>query len=247
MIKKLKKDKYLNKLEFLSLAKGYLTTYFMSIVDNDDKENRKALLTNLKDYLLITREENAYLSYLIGNIDKVKDFETLDSLLDRIDLLNEVTFKYYNSLSEEYLEALKKGEYYSFPTKSLPSLITDDSIKKEVVGLTLSKEDLLNYYHKEDAIYYLFDHTKILDTNLADTTFYGCYPTIKDNILKEIRICVPPINNLKSMLINIHEYRHGIDLYPYLGKPYQEDDYEIMAKQEEIKFQKTLSLKKGKD
>ncbi len=247
MIIEVKKSKHLNRLEFLSLAKSYLATYFISLANGDDKENRKALLTNLKDYLLITKEENAYLSYLISNFDKIKGIDTLYSLLDRIDLLNEVTFKYFNSLGEKYLDALESKESYSFPTKPIPSLLTDDSIKKEVIGLTLSQDDLLNYYQKEDAIYYLFEHTKILDTNLTDTTFYGCYPTIKDNILKGIRICVPPINNLNSMLINIHEYRHGIDLYPYLGKPYQEDDYEIMAKQEEIKFQKTLSLKKGKD
>lgn len=32
----------------------------------------KNLLTNLKDYLLITKEENAILSYLISNFDKIK-------------------------------------------------------------------------------------------------------------------------------------------------------------------------------
>lgn len=247
MIKELKQNKHLNRLEFLSLTKSYLTTYFISLANGDDRENRKKLLTNLKDYLLITKEENAILSYLISNFDKIKNFDTLESILDKLDLVNEVTFKHFNSLGEDYMRTLESKETYSFPTKSISSLVADSSIEKEVIGLTLSKEDLLSYYHKEDAIYYLFNHTKTLDTNLTDTTFYGCYPTIKDNILKEIRICVPPINNLKSMLINIHEYRHGIDLYPYLGKPYQEDDYEIMAKQEEIKFQKTLSLKKGKD
>ena len=247
MIKELKQNKHLNRLEFLSLTKSYLATYFISLVNADDKENRKALLTNLKDYLLITKEENAYLSYLISNFDKIKDLDTLDSLLDKIDLLNEVTFKYFNSLGEKYLDALESKESYSFPAKSLPSLLTDDSIKKEVIGLALSQDDLLSYYQKEDAIYYLFNHTKILDTNLEDTGFYGCYPIIKDSKLVEINICVPPISSLKSMLINIHEYKHGIDLYPYLGKPYQDDNYEMAAKQEEVNFQKTLSLGKGKD
>ncbi len=247
MIKELKQNKHLNRLEFLALTKSYLATYFMSLVNGDDKENRKILLTNLKDYLLITKEENAYLSYLISNFDKIKDFDTLDFLLDKIDLVNEVTFKHFNSLSEEYLKALESKDGYSFPTKPIPSLITDDSIKKEVIGLTLSKDDLLSYYHKEDAIYYLLDHTKTIDTNLKDTSFYGCYPITDKDILKEIKICVPPISNLKSMLINIHEYRHGIDLYPFLGKNYQEYNYEPLAKQEEVNFQKTLSLRKGKD
>ena len=247
MIKELKQNKHLNRLEFLSLTKSYLTTYFISLANGDDKENRKVLLTNLKDYLLITKEENAILSYLVSNFDKIKDFDTLYFLLDKLDLVNEATFKQFNSLGEEYLDALESKKSYSFPTKSMSSLITDDSIKKKVIGLTLSQEDLLSYYHKEDAIYYLLNHTKILNTDLDDTSFYGCYPITDENTLKEIRVCVPPITNLKSMLINIHEYRHGIDLYPFLGKNYPCYDYESSAKQEEINFQKTLSLRKGKD
>lgn len=247
MIKELKQNKHLNRLEFLELTKSYLATYFISLANGDDKENRKVLLTNLKDYLLITKEENAYLSYLISNFAKIKDFDTLDFLLDKLDLLNEVTFKQFNSLGEEYLDALESKTSYSFPTKPIPSLLTDDSIKKEVIGLTLSQDDLLSYYHKEDAIYYLLDHTKILNADLDDTSFYGCYPITDKNILKEIKICVPPISNLKSMLINIHEYRHGIDLYSFLEKDYPCYDYEPLAKQEEVNFQKTLSLRKGKD
>ena len=247
MIKELKQNKHLNRLELLSLTKSYLNIYFISLANGDDKENRKKLLTNLKDYLLITKEENAILSYLISNFDKIKNFDTLESILDKLDLVNEVTFKHFNSLGEDYMRTLESKETYSFPTKSMSSLITDDSIKKEVIGLTLSKEDLLNYYHKEDAIYYLLNHTKILNTDLDDTSFYGCYPITDKNTLKEIRVCVPPITNLKSMLINVHEYRHGIDLYPFLGKNYPCYDYESSAKQEEVNFQKTLSLRKGKD
>ena len=247
MIKELKQNKHLNRLEFLSLTKSYLNTYFISLANGDNKENRKKLLTNLKDYLLITKEENAILSYLISNFDKIKNFDTLESILDKLDLVNEVTFKHFNSLGEDYMRTLESKETYSFPTKSMSSLITDDSIKKEVIGLTLSQEDLLSYYHKEDAIYYLLNHTKILNTDLDDTSFYGCYPITDKNILKEIRVCVPPITNLKSMLINVHEYRHGIDLYPFLGKNYPCYDYESSAKQEEVNFQKTLSLRKGKD
>ena len=76
--------------------------------------------------------------------------------------------------------------------------------------------------------------------------FYGCYPYVENDILQEINICVPKIKNLTTMKINIHEYKHGIDLYPYLGKPYIEQDYESIARMEEEKFVKTLTLKKGK-
>lgn len=226
MLKELKENKRLNRLEVLSLAKSYLSIY----ITTNDKEYRKELLTNLKKYLLVVRKENTYLTYLINNFDKIRDFEGLDTILNNIDIINEDNYKHFDALEEKYIN----------------NILSDDSLEKEIIGLTLSKEDLVNYYHKNDAIYYLLEHSKVLDTNLEDTSFYGCFPIIKEDKLEEIKVCVPPINNLKSMLINIHEYKHGIDLYPYLGKSYVEQDYEVLAKNEEINFQKTLSLKKGK-
>lgn len=226
MIKELKENKHLNRLEVLSLAKSYLPIY----ITTTDKEYRKELLTNLKKYLLVVRKENTYLTYLINNFDKIRDFEGLDTILNNIDIINEDNYKHFDALEEKYIN----------------NILSDDSLEKEIIGLTLSKEDLVNYYHKNDAIYYLLEHSKVLDTNLEDTSFYGCFPIIKEDKLEEIKVCVPPINNLKSMLINIHEYKHGIDLYPYLGKSYVEQDYEVLARNEEINFQKTLSLKKGK-
>lgn len=226
MLKELKENKHLNRLEVLSLAKSYLPIY----ITTNDKEYRKELLTNLKKYLLVVRKENAYLTYLINNFDKIRDFEGLDTILNNIDIINEDNYKHFEALEEKYIS----------------NILSDDSLEKEIIGLTLSKEDLVNYYHKNDAIYYLLEHSKVLDTNLEDTSFYECFPIIKEDKLEEIKVCVPPINNLKSMLINIHEYKHGIDLYPYLGKKYQDLDYEVLARNEEINFQKTLSLKKGK-
>ena len=210
----------------LSLAKSYLPIY----ITTNDKEYRKELLTNLKKYLSVVRKENTYLTYLINNFDKIRDFEGLDTILNNIDIINEDNYKYFDALEAKHIN----------------NVLSDDYLEKEIIGLTLSKEDLVNYYHKNDAIYYLLEHSKVLDTNLEDTSFYGCFPIIKEDKLEEIKVCVPPINNLKSMLINIHEYKHGIDLYPYLGKSYIEQDYEVLARNEEINFQKTLSLKKGK-
>ena len=226
MLKELKENKRLNRLEVLSLAKSYLPIYSTT----NDKEYRKELLTNLKKYLSVVRKENTYLTYLINNFDKIRDFEGLDTIVNNIDIINEDNYKYFDALEAKHIN----------------NVLSDDSLEKEIIGLTLSKEDLVNYYHKNDAIYYLLEHSKVLDTNLEDTSFYGCFPIIKEDKLEEIKVCVPPINNLKSMLINIHEYKHGIDLYPYLGKSYIEQDYEVLARNEEINFQKTLSLKKGK-
>ncbi len=247
MINELKENKHLNRLEFLTLTKNYLTTYLASLTKPEEKDNRKVLFSSLKEYLLITKEENSYLSYIINNFDNIKDTEALENIIMEINFLNETTFKHYNSLGEEYLTALEDGSNYTFSEKKFSSITHDKSIVQEVVGLTLTKEDLINYYHQYDAIYYLMDHSKTIDVDFKKgIDFYGCYPYVENDILKEINICVPKIKNLTTMKINIHEYKHGIDLYPYLGKSYIEQDYEVLARNEEINFQKTLSLKKGK-
>ena len=166
MINELKENKHLNRLEFLTLTKNYLTTYLASLTKAEEKDNRKILLSYLKEYLLITKEENSYLSYIIDNFDKIQDTETLQNVLMRIDLLNENTFKHYNSLGEEYLTALEEGSNYTFPEKKFSSITHDKSIAQEIRGLTLSKQDLMDYYHQYDAIYYLTNHSTIFDTNL---------------------------------------------------------------------------------
>ena len=216
MINELKENKHLNRLEFLTLTKNYLTTYLASLTKAEEKDNRKILLSYLKEYLLITKEENSYLSYIIDNFDKIQDTETLQNVLMRIDFLNENTFKHYNSLGEEYLTAIEEKSDYTFQKKKLSSIVHDKSIAQEIRGLTLSKQDLMDYYHQYDAIYYLTNHSTIFDTNLEKgMDFYGCYPYVENDILQEINICVPKIKNLTTMKINIHEYKHGIDLYPY--------------------------------
>lgn len=60
MIKELKQNKHLNRLEFLSLTKSYLTTYFISLANGEDRENRKKLLTNLKELFINNKRRECY-------------------------------------------------------------------------------------------------------------------------------------------------------------------------------------------
>ena len=52
-----------------------------------------------------------------------------------------------------------------------------------------------------------------------------------------VNIVVPPVHDLKSALVSVHEYRHGIDVLDLLGKEMPEDEYfEERAKIEESNF-----------
>ena len=47
----------------------------------------------------------------------------------------------------------------------------------------------------------------------------------ENNILKKVHITVPYIVDYKTLLINIHEFVHMIELYYYLNKEYIDNPY----------------------
>ena len=48
---------------------------------------------------------------------------------------------------------------------------------------------------------------------------FGCFEsTSNDDMLLKLNIIVPKPYNIKSSSVFVHEYKHGIDLYPYIGK-----------------------------
>lgn len=232
----------LNNLEFLMMVKEYLPIYIKSLLcDNNLKNNRKVLLQKLNEYKYIIKQENAYMKYIKNNFLELKNVASLNEVLGKLDILNEKTYCYYDSVLKEFEE----NSNNIVPLKSFKTLLETREYESEVKGLFLTDKDLEYYYQKEDAYYYLKEHTKIIDVDLErGLDFYGCYPTVVGNVLQKINICVPPITDLKSMLINIHEYRHGIDLFSYLGKKVPEIDYEVIAKAEEDRFVKKYLLKK---
>lgn len=83
----------------------------------------------------------------------------------------------------------------------------------------------INFFQKhnlynEEIFDYLRLNSILFDYLDEDTRpFIGCYHTLdKDLKLKKIELCVPLIADEKTILINIHEYTHGILLYEYLNK-----------------------------
>lgn len=75
----------------------------------------------------------------------------------------------------------------------------------------LYDEEIFDFYWNNS---FMFDY---LDDELRK--FIGCY-FIFDNseLLKKIMICVPFVNDDKTVLINVHEYVHVFLMYPYMNK-----------------------------
>lgn len=74
--------------------------------------------------------------------------------------------------------------------------------------------------------------------------WYGYFPILEDNKIKDIRLLVPEIIDDKTLLINIHEYFHALELFNELGTIYEErrEERENKAKEMEKKYIKNKPI-----
>ena len=130
------------------------------------------------------------------------------------------------SIAEAYYgidkDLIKRLEYY------LPEYIIN--IVNEFYKTIGKEEPLKNVvkdFFKEEGIYnekyFDFIGTKIKTLpSECPLDWYGCFPIIKEGILKDIVLLVPEINSERDILVNIHEHTHGLELFEELGTIYEE-------------------------
>lgn len=59
----------------------------------------------------------------------------------------------------------------------------------------------------------------------SDVFWFGCHPLIENDILYDIRVVVPIIENIFDIVVNVHEFTHAIELYKELDSLYIDDVY----------------------
>ena len=87
-------------------------------------------------------------------------------------------------------------------------------------------EELLKFLkeqnlYKEEFLKFMEGKIKVLPYD-ADLSWFGCFPIVEDDILKDIRLLIPEIKTEKNLLVNIHEYVHALELFDELGTVYEE-------------------------
>lgn len=133
--------------------------------------------------------------------------------------------------------------YYGIPetikkevSKYIPSyikiIIKQFYLKLEFINF-MNEQKLFTKEFKE----FIKDRTKIIDRPVEED-WYGCFPIIKDNILVDVRLLIPKIKDEKTLLVNIHEYEHAMELFCELGKNYidNKEERENNAKKLEKKY-----------
>lgn len=228
----------LNNLEYFDLLKSYVSDVLSALFNHYyNKEEINEMIERLQDYKKELLFENDLLTYLNNNIENI-NLDELDRVLSLIDKQNEETYKYYQSIGESYeVKSCAFGPLI-YPDRTVRRIDKNYDLIDEVKGLTISLDDIANYYDNSEAYKYTVSRMKEFDSD--DHTWFGLFGEFdKDEVLLCYRIIVPPIKNLETALINIHELKHGIDLYPYLNKQIPETiDFEEQAREEEKKFRK---------
>jgi len=168
-----------------------------------------------------------------------RDREDVDRILDKIEM------EFYDTL--EYYKLKADFDNFINPDRLL-DLHSDGNarqqLRDEVYGLTLSDYDIDDYFKDGVILSYIRSNLKYFDGG-DDLSFYGIFPEIEHGILRKIRMVVPKVHNLKTALINVHEFRHVFDLYELIGKEYPEDnDFEERARKEEDTFIREYLRKK---
>ena len=83
-------------------------------------------------------------------------------------------------------------------------------------------------FFKEQNIYdekffeYIKNRIHILPYNTS-LEWFGCFPILEGDILKDIRLLVPKIVTEENLLVNLHEFYHAYELYNELRNIYIEN------------------------
>ena len=81
--------------------------------------------------------------------------------------------------------------------------------------------------YNQEAMDYIKDKTYYINYDGNESnSFFGCFPIMEGNIVKDIRLCVPKMIDDITVSINIHEYVHLTKIYNHLNKKYIESKYE---------------------
>lgn len=230
--KEIDEIKWLN-LETLFLISQYALQNIIESADNYALS--KWVVTS---YIKVMREETVLLNFLKRNLDKI-DARELDNILDMLDEANENTMMYFYGFLDNIQENLDFFKKYSFFKK-----ITDtDKYRKEIYGTTLNLSHIQEFLGIKNKTW---ENLKKRTIITEDESLFGVNIKLDDNIIEDIKIFVPPIKNLKTAMINVHEFRHAYDICQMTGLEYIDSDYEVIARKSEKEFEDKYIKKKVK-
>lgn len=245
--------KSLNRNEFWLILKYCLEAYIKSLVIfGANSKVTQDTLSVLKEYMNINSERRKIMKFLLQNSFHI-GHEEADDLLIALENINEQTVIYYYRVLDDIIDACEcKNEVRAIRIKKdFDTLIETDDYRAKAVGLVMTLEDIKSFFDYPDVFWqYVEKKVTYVDSHIPDREkFYSTLMRFDSNdCLIDIKVIVPYIIDLKTALVNVHEFKHAYDLYNLLGCQINERDsvYEQMAQDAEKSFVKEYALKRFK-
>lgn len=242
--KDLKDIKNATKEEILLMSIYCLQTYVKSILafgkDNIVTQNVFNVWNEFKSIIDI---EKTLIDYINNNLAKIS-FSEVDTLLDDMDDLNSETIIYYYQVLDDIADACDMKESYRAirRKKNFETLIEESDLPDQIIALAMDEKDIKKFLGCNDKLWD-FLQNKIIRVDITTKEamdFFGVYPKEENGKVADFKVIVPYIFNLETLLINVHEFQHAIDVYNTLGKCLANDneEYELSARAKEKEFRK---------
>ena len=221
----LKSDELLKKYR-----KNAIHSFFKGRYDDQYKET----LHYYRDRYLVELDCYKELLILLKGYYFSTKRKAAEKLIDKVISRYQDTYDYYNTIADMNVV---QHEMYGMPHIEVEK---DQDLIDEVYGITLSNLDIFNYFRFHEGVNFVKEHTHIFEAG-DDLSWYGVFPKIEKGILRSYKIIVPKVMDFQTAKVNIHEYKHGLDLYDLIGQQYPDTDEfheekEQAAIEEEKKF-----------
>ncbi len=241
--------KEINLEETIFITSKLIFQYLRSLIVYGFKSKiTTSNLELLKIYYQNLKEENKYYKAILNNYKNLIGDEDLDALLDYLELIDtwkeDFILYIYNFIDDLNIAFNLNQEYRAqFPKKDFDYLTETDKYRRECIRIILGMSSVIDYFSAdfnfpEDFYEYMKNRTIHLDDSHENRMdFIGVYPKIDQNgKVMDIKMYLPYIEDMKTLLITIHEYYHAYQLYLQLDKEFQDIDYEKDAKAAEQKY-----------
>lgn len=127
----------LNNKELLSMTKEYMIVYMKSLLfDLYGAKRRKILRKRINEYSENIQLENLYLEMIIDNIDFIDEAKT-EMFMNKLDRLNEKTYKYYESILGNFEKQMfnEEDEMITLPSKDFKTITEDIDCHLELLNI----------------------------------------------------------------------------------------------------------------
>ncbi len=238
LLLEIKKIKLQNSEEVFFLLKYFIKTYLRCLnVFNFNNTSREIIIL-LKDYLKFLNNERYLLNLITYYFKNIKNLSALGEFLTEVKTLNN-----FNTLScYTYLEEVNN---YCTSFKSNPHKVQIKPLDiKKLLDICITSEDVKDFLLYEST-FYEYISKKVI--SCMDDHFYGVnYKLDSNGLLEDLKIFIPPVVDLQTALVNIHELIHAHDLYELLGQKISSSAimFENSAKQAETDFKNNYLVKK---